>query len=108
MLKVSLPISIEVLSVNNLIVVEGSTATLTTSVISLILDYNHYGVREAGVQFHIVQPYAKHGKLNIESSKSSTGILISTFNMLNILKNEVMLILPMYSMYYLFNLKMHL
>jgi len=89
MLKVPLPISIEVLSVNNLIVVEGSTATLTTSVISLILDYNHYGVREAGVQFHIVQPYAKHGKLNIESSKSSTGISISTFNMLNILKNEV-------------------
>ncbi|XP_026815532.1 chondroitin sulfate proteoglycan 4 [Rhopalosiphum maidis] len=89
MLKVPLPISIEVLTINNLIVVEGSTATLTTSVISLILDYNHYGVREAGVQFHIVQPYAKHGKLNIESSKSSTGISISTFNMLNILKNEV-------------------
>lgn len=90
MLKVPLPISIEVLTVNNLIVVEGSIATLTTSIISFILDYNHYGIREAGVQFHIVQPFSKHGKLNIESSKSPTGISISTFSMLNILKNEVM------------------
>lgn len=90
MLKVPLPISIEVLTINNLIVVEGSTATLTTSIIGLVLDYNHYGIHEAGVQFHIVQPLAKHGKLNIESSKSSTGISISTFNMLSILKNEVM------------------
>lgn len=89
MSKVPLPISIEVLTINNLIVIEGSTATLTTSIISLILDYNHYGIREAGVQFHIVQPFAKHGKLNIESSKSSIGTSISTFNMLNILKNEV-------------------
>lgn len=89
MLKVPLPISIEILTINNLIVVEGSTATLTTSIISLVLDYNHYGIREAGVQFHIVQPLAKHGKLNIESSKSSTGTSISTFSMLNILKNEV-------------------
>lgn len=89
MSKVPLPISIEVLTINNLIVIEGSTATLTTLIISLILDYNHYGIREAGVQFHIVQPFAKHGKLNIESSKSSTGTSISTFNMLNILKNEV-------------------
>lgn len=89
MLKVPLPISIEVLNVNNLIVIEGSTSILTTSAISLILDYNHYGIREAGVQFHIVQPFAKHGKLNIESSKSSIGTSISTFNMLNILKNEV-------------------
>lgn len=89
MLKVPLPISIEVLTINNLIVVEGSVATLSTSIISFILDYNHYGIREAGVQFHIVQPFSKHGKLNIESSKSSTGISISTFNMLNILKNEV-------------------
>lgn len=89
MSKVPLPISVEVLTVNNLIVVEGSTATLTTSIISLILDYNHYGIREAGVQFHIVQPLSKHGKLNIESSKSSTTTSISTFNMLNILKNEV-------------------
>jgi len=89
MLKVPLPISVELLTVNNLIVIEGSTATLTTSIISLILDYNHYGIREAGVLFHIVQPFAKHGKLSIESSKSSTGISISTFNMLNILKNEV-------------------
>jgi len=89
MLKVPLPISIEVLTVNNLIVVEGSTAALTTSIISLILDYNHYGIREAGVQFHIVPPLPKHGKLNIESSKSTTGTSISSFNMLNILKNEV-------------------
>jgi hypothetical protein len=89
MLKVPLPISIEVLSLSNLIVIEGSTATLTTSIISLILDYNHYGIREAGVQFHIVQPFAKHGKLNIDSSKTSIGTSISTFNMLNILKNEV-------------------
>lgn len=89
MLKVPLPISIEVLSLSNLIVIEGSTATITTSIISLILDYNHYGIREAGVQFHIVQPLAKHGKLNIESSKTSIGNSISTFNMLNILKNEV-------------------
>lgn len=72
-----------------MIVVEGSTAALTTSIISLILDYNHYGIREAGVQFYIVQPFAKHGKLNIESSKSSVGTSISAFNMLNILKNEV-------------------
>lgn len=91
MLKVPLPISIEVLTITNLIVVEGSTATVTTSIISLILDYNHYGIRESGVQFHIVQPFAKHGKLNIESSKLSTGISITTFNMLNILKNEVIL-----------------
>ncbi|VVC37769.1 Concanavalin A-like lectin/glucanase domain,Laminin G domain [Cinara cedri] len=89
MLKVPLPISIEVLTVNNLIVAEGSTATITTSIINLILDYNHYGIREAAVQFHIVQPFAKHGKLNIESSKLSIGNSISTFNMLNILKNEV-------------------
>lgn len=89
MSKVPLPISIEVLNINNLIVVEGSTATLTTSIISLILDYNHYGIREGGVQFHIVKPFSKHGKLNIESSKSSTASSISTFNMLNILKNEV-------------------
>lgn len=89
MLKVPLPISIEVLSINNLVVVEGSTAMLTTSILSLILDYNHYGIREVGVQFHIVQPFAKHGKLNIDSSKSSIGTSISTFNLLNILKNEV-------------------
>lgn len=89
MSKVPLPISIEVLTINNLIVIEGSAATLTTSIISLILDYNHYGIREAGVQFHIVRPFAKHGKLNIESSKSSIGTSIFTFNMLNILKNEV-------------------
>lgn len=91
MLKVPLPISIEVLTVNNLVVVEGSTATLTTSIISLILDYNHYGIRESGVQFHIVQPLAKHGKLIIESSKTSAATSVSSFNMLNILKNEVWL-----------------
>lgn len=89
MSKVPLPISVEVLAVNNLIVVEGSTATISTSIISLILDYNHYGIREAGVQFHIVQPFSVHGKLNIDSSKSSSTTSISTFNMLNILKNEV-------------------
>lgn len=88
MLKVPLPISIEVLTINSLTVVEGSTATLTTLTISLILDYNHYGIREGGVQFHIVQPFAKHGKLMIESSKSSTRTSISAFSMLNILKNE--------------------
>lgn len=90
MFKVPLPISLEVLSVNNLIVVEGSVANLTTSIIGLILDYNHYGIKEAGVQFHVVQPFAKHGKLAVEP-KSFIGSSISTFTMLNILKNEVRL-----------------
>ncbi|XP_050522785.1 chondroitin sulfate proteoglycan 4 [Daktulosphaira vitifoliae] len=88
MLKIPLVIAIEVLSVNNLIVVEGSTSNITTSTINLIMDYNHYGVKESGVLFNIVQPYAKHGKILI-NSKSITGSSVTSFNMLNILKNEV-------------------
>ncbi|XP_022246214.1 chondroitin sulfate proteoglycan 4-like [Limulus polyphemus] len=63
--KSSLPIDLEILSLNPLEVAEGGNDLLTSEHIKVVLDYQKYGVRESGVLFHIVEP-PEHGSLEIE------------------------------------------
>ncbi|XP_013793284.2 chondroitin sulfate proteoglycan 4-like, partial [Limulus polyphemus] len=63
--KSSLPVDMEILTLNPLEVSEGGNDLITSKHINIVLDYQKYGVRESGVLFHIVDP-PKHGTLEIE------------------------------------------
>ncbi|CAH0395257.1 unnamed protein product [Bemisia tabaci] len=64
-LKTPLPVALEILTLEPLLVSEGENALITPAHINMVLDSVKYGVRESNILFYRVEP-PQHGRLFLE------------------------------------------
>lgn len=86
-MKSSLPIALEILSLNPVQVMEGENVLLTPDSINVILDYAKYGIRDSGVIFFIIQP-PHHGVVTVGSSDVTANVDSNSFFTLMDLSDE--------------------
>lgn len=88
--KSSLPIALEILSLNPVQVMEGENVLITTDNINVILDYAKYGIRDSGVAFYVSQP-PRHGSVSTGSNDLSIGNTDSNsvFTLLDLANDKV-------------------
>ncbi|XP_065210163.1 chondroitin sulfate proteoglycan 4 [Planococcus citri] len=88
--KTSLPVTLEILSLNTVHVMEGENVLITTDNINVILHYTKYGIQDSGVAFYIMQS-PKHGSITIGSNDiGSTNMdTNSAFSLSDLYKDKV-------------------
>ncbi|CAB3369577.1 Hypothetical predicted protein [Cloeon dipterum] len=84
--KGSLPVDLEIVSLNTLSVNEGEHALLTPANLDVVLDYPKFGVRDSGVIFRVVvEP--KHGSVQVEQTRPRGETQV--FTLLDLSKDKV-------------------
>ncbi|XP_059478684.1 chondroitin sulfate proteoglycan 4-like isoform X2 [Neocloeon triangulifer] len=84
--KGSLPVDLEIVSLNTLSVNEGEHALLTPANLDVVLDYPKFGVRDSGVIFRVVvEP--KHGSVQVEQARPRGETQV--FTLLDLSKDKV-------------------
>ncbi|CAG9759266.1 unnamed protein product [Ceutorhynchus assimilis] len=79
----TLATELELLSVEPLEIVEGSSEIITTTNLHMVLDYKKYGIRDAGVTF-TVQHGPEHGVVSVDGLPQA-----QTFSLLEVARDKV-------------------
>jgi len=86
--KTSLPVDMEIVSLNTLSVSEGGHTLLTPNNIDVILDFPKFGVRDSGVIFYVVV-LPKYGRIQVEQAWQRAQSSELKFTMLDLSKDKV-------------------
>ncbi|XP_067134539.1 LOW QUALITY PROTEIN: chondroitin sulfate proteoglycan 4-like [Centruroides vittatus] len=78
--KSSLPIDLEILTLQPLEISEGGSDLITSEHIRVVLDYQKFGVRDSEVLFHILEP-PRHGTLEIEIWRRSADSIFTLLDL---------------------------